>query len=148
MGRLVFLRKYPEQKKIIYRVLAVACLHLKKYRKSLTFLVNLLPKEKDNMFYILLINIITRVLPVPHKLSMYKLHYRVGENPDLLYLIAFEHIDSGYFEVGVKALARIESMKDTEEMINLNLAICFVQIASSRNTRDKLSMVNRSAYFM
>lgn len=33
-------------------------------------------------------------------------------------------------------------------MIDLSLAVCFLQLASSRNTSNKLSMVNRSVFFI
>lgn len=57
-----------------------------------------------------------------------------------------EHIESGSFKHAIVELSKLSKDHRNQEMIDLSLAVCFLQLASSRNTSNKLAMVNRAVY--
>lgn len=61
-------------------------------------------------------------------------------------LLAMEYMETGCFDLAVSALLRSsqngESFGPTPQLC---LAACLIQIASSRNTYNKLDFTNRSA---
>ena len=138
----------------------MSCLSLRKYKKSLFFLRFLINKFPNNLYYLTLIEKVTR-----HRFGKLTLNYIkkdavFEENPSdgiyILYLKAIEEMDNGYFELSLNMFTTALNLATTSQIkvdtnhflkvIYLSMSTCLLQLASSRTVYSKLDYVNRSAF--
>lgn len=60
LSRLYILKKYPESKKKIHKIMVLAFIENQKYRRALFFLKYLVYTDSSNITYILLVNLLLR----------------------------------------------------------------------------------------
>jgi hypothetical protein len=111
------------------------------------FLRFLVTKHPEDSLYALAMHLLMRICPRKTFLSSAlskRLNSAGGEH--LARLLAVEYMETGCFELAVSAILRSshnrESLASTPQLC---LAACLIQIASSRNTYNKLDFTNRSA---
>ncbi len=65
ISKLILLKKYPEERKRIYQLCVLACLQFKRYRRAYFLLKYLLADDANNIFYVLLCNVLIRRINAP-----------------------------------------------------------------------------------
>lgn len=125
----------------------LSCLAVNKFNTAMFFLRYLVTKHPEDSLYVLSMHLLMRICPKKTFLSS-ALSKRL-DNPGgehLAKLLAVEYMETGCFELAVSAILRSsqsgESLGPTPQLC---LAACLIQIASSRNTYNKLDFTNRSA---
>lgn len=111
------------------------------------FLRYLVTKHPEDELYVLAMHLLMRICPkktfISSALSK-RLNNPGGEH--LAKLLAIEYMETGCFDLAISAILRSsQAGPSLGPAPQLCLASCLIQIASSRNTYNKLDFTNRSA---